>query len=616
MSAEEFTSLIAEISFVLLAILSIVRAVRHPRITKIHTSAFFSLAGLIILVSWGRDLGWLPQENEPLTTLVQILLISLPYPLLRLAGDFTGIRMIARRAAEAALLVSTVAIAASGSPLPTWVVLFVVTYFVATTTYASWMFMHAAVTMRGVSQLRMSFAAAGSLSLALLILDVGVMTFVESSVLSALSNLTMLAAGVFYYIAFAMPQWLKRLVHTSHLERFIRLSVEAAPGIIRGDSTFEMLESAVAYAMGTPHARVALWDADMGELWSPTLGGRHPLLVNPHSTVPYRGFQEQRAIFSEDAGADDLDNAEIYDGMVLLTAPVTLDNHRYGMLTAFGGPPPFLHTDDLQLLQVMADQVAVILRDRELLQEVSAARAREETMKLMDDFFAAVAHDLKTPLTTILGQGQRLQRQIRRGQELDTDAIESIVQQAVHMRRLVEDLLDDARERGQYTGDVAPVDLHELLRDLAVHAPSGHHEIVVEGESAIAPVDEARMRQVFINLLENAVKYSPDGGRIVLRAQPVESFVCVSVSDQGIGIPPGDLETIFQRFSRGSREPDRRFSGLGLGLYTCRRIVEEHGGHIEVQSRPGEGSTFTVRVPSEVGAISRKGGYAEARSGD
>ncbi|MCA9857894.1 MAG: HAMP domain-containing histidine kinase, partial [Dehalococcoidia bacterium] len=295
------------------------------------------------------------------------------------------------------------------------------------------------------------------------------------------------------------------------------------------------------------------------------------------------------------------------------------DGERFGVLTAYGGLPPFIHDDDLGLLEVMANQVAVLLRDRQLFAEVSEARAREETLRMMDDFFAAVAHDLKTPLTTILGQGQRLQRQLRRDQPIDPNAIESIVQQSVHMRRLVEDLLDDARERGgQYTGERVPTDLLALVRDVAAQAPTGRHEVVVEGSTAVeAPVDAERMRQVLTNLLENAVKYSPEGGRITISVTDTGDCADIAVTDQGIGIPPADVDTIFERFSRGSREPDRRFSGLGLGLYTCRRIVEEHGGRIEVASQLGAGSTFTVHIPMATAArMSGEAGYAQTGGGD
>jgi signal transduction histidine kinase len=228
-----------------------------------------------------------------------------------------------------------------------------------------------------------------------------------------------------------------------------------------------------------------------------------------------------------------------------------------------------------------------------------------------------VAHDLKTPLTTILGQAQRLQRQLRRELPVDGDAIESIVQQSVHMRRLVEDLLDDARDRAQFSAERVPHDLLHLAMEVAEQAPSSRHDVRVLGDPAVASVDGARMRQVLTNLIENAVKYSPDGGQITITVTPGVGCVTIAVSDQGIGVPPADIESIFERFSRGSREPDRRFSGLGLGLYTCRRIVEEHGGQIQVVSELGSGSTFTVCVPvaSET-TVSGEAGYAQTGAGD
>jgi signal transduction histidine kinase len=185
------------------------------------------------------------------------------------------------------------------------------------------------------------------------------------------------------------------------------------------------------------------------------------------------------------------------------------------------------------------------------------------------------------------------------------------------MRRLVEDLLDDARERGSYSGERVPTDLGQIAAEVAQQAPAPNHTVTVEGGPAVAPVDAARMRQVLTNLVENAVKYSPDGGPITITVTDAGDCAEVAVTDRGIGIPPGDLGTIFERFSRGSREPDRRFSGLGLGLYTCRRIVEEHGGRIEVTSRLGAGSTFTVSVPvTQRVMVSGEAGYAETGAGD
>ncbi len=619
MSADALISLLAEGSFVLLAVITFLRMVLRPRRVKVHTAAFFGMVGVIVLVSWASALGWI-EESRPLSILTVSLLLALPYPLLGLADDFTGVPAPIKRATEAALAASLVGVAALGEELPGWFVIVVVAYFVGTVTYASWQFTRAAATMRSVSRLRMSLAALGSLALGGVLLLAGVQAFVESSVLGAIGNLFAATAGLSYYVGFAMPAWLKRSVHASQLQRFLSRSLSAAPEIYRTGAGLEAIEAAVADAMGTPDGRIVLWDEGSDEMRVPTMGDIGPAPSNPRSTVVYRVFETQEPYFTEDAGAEDPDNADQYTGewakLVLLAAPITLDDRRFGVLTAFGGLPPFIHDDDLGLLQVMAAQVAVILRNAELLGELTQAQSREEAARLMTEFFAAVAHDLKTPLTTILGQGQRIQRQMKRTQPVDPQAVDHIVAQALHMRRLVEDILDDTRDRAQYTSEHVATDLLQIAEEVARLAPVGLHQITVDGDRAVVFADQERIRQVLTNLVENAVKYSPDGGPISIRVGDKGDCATLTVTDQGIGIPPGDLETIFERFSRGSREPDRRFSGLGLGLYTCRRIVLEHGGEIEVTSRLGAGSTFTVHLPAGAPVGSGKVQDVQAGTGD
>ncbi len=617
MSAEELISLIAECSFVVLAGVTGVRAIKRPRWVKIHTAVFFGMMSLIVLVSWAHDLGWIG-DSRVLDLVTVTVLLALPYPLLLLAGDFTGVPRRVRHATEAALALSVAGVLTLGEELPGWFVVLAVAYFVGTTTYASAQFTRAASSMRSVSRLRMSLAATGSLALGGVLLVAGFQAFLDAAILGAVANLFAITAGLAYYVGFAMPSWLKQAVHARHLQRFFEESISAAATFYRTGGSFEAIEGAVAEALGTPDARIALWDEESGRLVAPTMGDAAPPLVNERSTVTFRVFDSQESSFTEDAGAEDPDNASAYqgewEGLVLLAAPITLDDRRFGVLTAFGGLPPFVHDDDLALLTVMASQVAMILRNADLVNEVTQAEARVEAGRLMTDFFAAIAHDLKTPLTTILGQGQRLQRQVRRGQPIDVEAIDHIVSQSVHMRRLVEDVLDDARDREQYSGEYAATDLLALAEDVARLAPAVRHVISVAGDMVVVPVDPERIRQVISNLVENAVKYSPDGGAITIRVGEEDGCATVAVSDQGVGIPPADLETIFERFSRGSREPDRRFSGLGLGLYTCRRIVQEHGGRIDVESHLGEGSTFIVRVPVS-GMVAANGKVQDVQAG-
>ncbi len=279
-------------------------------------------------------------------------------------------------------------------------------------------------------------------------------------------------------------------------------------------------------------------------------------------------------------------------------APLTLAGERFGVIAAFGERPPFFADDDLELLGTIADQIAVLIRDRTLLQEASRVRAHEETMRLKDDFLSAAAHDLKTPLTTILGESQRmLRRAARQDESSDVEGLSRVVGQARRMRRLIEDLLDaSSAEQAGFVRELIEVDLLPLCEEV-VSEYDASGDIVVAGDALVVPVDAERIRQVVVNLVENAIKYSPDGARVRVDLRADEEEAILSVSDSGVGIPHGDIHVIFERFERGSRQDDYRFTGMGVGLYLSRRIVEDHGGKISVTSQQGQGSTFEVRLP-------------------
>ena len=132
-----------------------------------------------------------------------------------------------------------------------------------------------------------------------------------------------------------------------------------------------------------------------------------------------------------------------------------------------------------------------------------------------------------------------------------------------------------------------------------VEAPSLPIEVA---ESVVGEYDRLRIRQLIENLIDNAVKYSPAGGDVRVRVWTENGEAHLTVSDEGIGIPRADLPAIFDRFQRGTNVDDRRFTGLGLGLYICRGIAEAHGGRLWALSQPGRGSTFHVVLPLAVGA--------------
>jgi len=164
-------------------------------------------------------------------------------------------------------------------------------------------------------------------------------------------------------------------------------------------------------------------------------------------------------------------------------------------------------------------------------------------------------------------------------------------------------LLDASRvEQGMLLGLREPVDLVAVAREVCEGQTSERHHCQVTGdESVVGEYDRVRIMQLIENLVSNAVKYSPDGGDVMVRIWRQQGEAHLTVSDEGIGLTPSDVPILFNRFQRGTNVDDRRFAGMGLGLFICRGIVEQHGGLIEATSPgPGRGSIFHVELPLAV----------------
>jgi signal transduction histidine kinase len=214
---------------------------------------------------------------------------------------------------------------------------------------------------------------------------------------------------------------------------------------------------------------------------------------------------------------------------------------------------------------------------------------------------ADIAHELRTPLTVILGHTEALS-----DGELPPDpkTFEIIYDETKRLNRLVEDLrtlsLSDARELHLNLSKTLPGDL--LERATAARKPEAKAkdvdlQIEISEDMPLVNVDADRMTQVLVNLLDNALRYTPAGGWIKLSAERSQSGVAISVQDSGPGIPPEDLEHLFERFYRGDKSRQREEGGSGLGLAIAKSLVESQGGQIRVESQPGEGARFIIELP-------------------
>jgi signal transduction histidine kinase len=232
--------------------------------------------------------------------------------------------------------------------------------------------------------------------------------------------------------------------------------------------------------------------------------------------------------------------------------------------------------------------------------EMAAALERQREAQLA--FLGGIAHDLRNPLATLkltAAVATMDERPLPPAAEIRT-LFQRVDRQVVKLDRMVEDLLDAARvEAGRLSLELQRCDVRALVTEVVdQHRPAApDHRIEVSLPADPVPVrcDPIRIEQVLANLVGNAIKYSPGGGRVRVGVTAEEGRATLSVTDQGLGIPFDEQGHIFEPFRRGARHDG--IPGMGLGLSVARRIVEAHGGALDVESAPGAGSVFRVRLP-------------------
>ncbi|MFB3737431.1 MAG: sensor histidine kinase [Candidatus Velamenicoccus archaeovorus] len=231
-------------------------------------------------------------------------------------------------------------------------------------------------------------------------------------------------------------------------------------------------------------------------------------------------------------------------------------------------------------------------------QERTVTELRDLNQK-KDDFVAAASHELRTPLTSIMGYLTTL-RQPGLGDdpEVRAEFLGAAEGQAKRLLRLVQNLLSAAHlETGTRPVALERVDLGLLARELVAELAGSRKVELRIPHGAVAVTDRGRIAEVLGNLLDNALKYSPEDAAVELGAEVGPATFRVWVADRGIGIAPEEREVIFDRFHQADQSATRRFGGVGLGLHLAKGMIEELGGRIEVESAPGAGSVFTIVVP-------------------
>ncbi|MCX7680740.1 MAG: ATP-binding protein [Anaerolineae bacterium] len=285
--------------------------------------------------------------------------------------------------------------------------------------------------------------------------------------------------------------------------------------------------------------------------------------------------------------------------------PLQAGGRILGILGLCGSSTGTIGAEELQILTAIGHQAGIAIENDRLAREAAELEVLQEIDRLRSELIANISHELRTPLglikvfcTTLLREDIALDPVTQR------ELLHDIDEETERLERIVDNLLDLSRiEDGRLQLQKQPTNLNplieEVVKDMAPEAQPTLHRIICDLPSTplVAIVDPRRIEQVLRNLISNAIKYSPQGGEIVIGGRGDNTQILVWVRDQGIGIPQEDLERIFERFYRVPNEVTSRVGGAGLGLAVCRGIVEAHGGRIWAESTLHKGSTFYFTLP-------------------
>ena len=258
---------------------------------------------------------------------------------------------------------------------------------------------------------------------------------------------------------------------------------------------------------------------------------------------------------------------------------------------------------DERILASLANQAAIAVENVHLFEEAAKVTALRELDRLKSELLSTVSHELRTPLASIKGYaGTLLRSDVEWDDETRREFLQIIDEESDRLSELIEDLLQMSQiEAGTLRIDPQPLRIPRMAQRVVKRARSSSERhsftLLFPPDFPEVQADSRRIEQVLRNLVENAVKYSPDGGTVTVRGDVQGDKAVISVSDEGIGISPEDLARVFDRFYRADGAAVQRAGGTGLGLSICQGIVQVHGGHIWAESQPSAGSTFRFTLP-------------------
>jgi signal transduction histidine kinase len=393
-----------------------------------------------------------------------------------------------------------------------------------------------------------------------------------------------------------MIQVSRILTSTLDLERLLKLISKTAAELVNSQDASIILED--------PRTGTLVFLAAAGPKSDELKKIQVPIKGSIAGTV----FKSQEPLIVQDTGTDPrhysgVDRDLEFETYSLLAVPMIFKERPIGVLEAVNKLNHGRFSEhDVQILSTLASQAAVAIENARLVAELQEANVRlAELDQLKSSFIAIASHELRTPLALILGYATFLREE---ADDAASEQIDMVLQGAIQLKGLIEDMVNLSHlEAGS-----AELDLSEfILQDVIQRAIEAQQQFAdtksleirqsLPAAAICVRADLEKISIVLNNLLNNAIKFTPAGGRIQVAVRLQTGIVAVSIADTGIGIPQNELERIFDQFYQVESPLTRREGGMGLGLSIARGIVELHGGRIWAESVPGRGSRFTFTLP-------------------
>jgi signal transduction histidine kinase/DNA-binding response OmpR family regulator len=619
----------AEALFVVLFLATFVAWLRRrDPVSRDVMLTFSALAALFVISVWSRvapaadpAVGG-PGLRELVGRLFIVLFIFQPLFTLHLVSLVRGVPAWVLAAATVLSLGTGLPVIVLGQNVPVWAVLVAFLALILNQLLAAAFLLLEANRRKGPGASRFAFAAVstGLFAIALLVAVLGAGAnragTAGDDVRDAsrvIAGVLALVAGIGYLLAFLPPRSLRAFwqagIALEHGRDLVSAANEPVATIWHSYATLAASVSGANSAMLVPLE-------DGGATIAATAGFEAPAELRQVAPDELERLRSGGPIADQPAGT----TGTVVDALAAAAGArfvSVVPVQRAGMgdapvLVLLAAHRSLFHASDAELLASLGARTAMeaqrrrVVADQEALSQRLAAtnEVLRSASQAKSDFLASMSHELRTPLSAILGFSDLMRNEPGQGENVvvPLEWVELIHRGGEHLLSLINDVLDLAKvEAGRLDLQTEPVELpgaiRELLNGMRPLAERKHQRLEANAPLITVDVDRGRLRQVLYNLLSNAIKYTPEGGLVRVDASEEDGWVRIAVTDSGIGIAQEDLDAVFEEF-RQVGEPSERQEGTGLGLALTRRLVEAHGGRIEVQSRRGEGSRFTVLLPS------------------